>query len=63
MRDWRDKYPDALPTRPFRSQSEDEALAEYEQLASQVTTAGEIWRAAVDRGIELEPTMRERIAD
>ncbi|MFI9588290.1 hypothetical protein ACIHCQ_42400 [Streptomyces sp. NPDC052236] len=62
LRDWRDKYPDALPTRPFRSQSQDEALAEYEKLAAQVTTAGEIWRAAVTRGIDAEPTIRTRIA-
>lgn len=62
LRDWRDRYPDALPTRPFRSETEDKALAEYDQLAAQVTTAGEIWRAAVTRGIDSEPTIRERIA-
>jgi hypothetical protein len=31
---------DALPTRPFRSETGDEALAEYDQVAAQVTTAG-----------------------
>lgn len=62
LRDWRDKYPDALPTRQFRSEAEDEALAEYNRLAAEVTTSGEIWRAAVTRGIESEATIRERVA-
>ncbi|MDX2567493.1 hypothetical protein [Streptomyces scabiei] len=63
LRDWRDKYPDAMPTRQFRSQAEDEALDEYNRLADQVTTTGAIWRAAVTRGIESEPTIQERIAN
>ncbi|MEU9428547.1 hypothetical protein AB0D87_38010 [Streptomyces sp. NPDC048342] len=62
LRDWRDKHPDALPTRPFRSRSEDEALAEYDRLAARVTTTGEIWRAAIKRGIESEPVIRARVA-
>ncbi|QTI87210.1 hypothetical protein [Streptomyces sp. AgN23] len=62
LRDWRDRYPDALPNRRFRSEGEDEALAEYERLAAQVTTAGAIWRAGVRRGIDSEPTISARIA-
>ncbi len=63
LRDWRDKYPDALPNRPFRSAREDQALAEYERLAAQVTTVGAIWRAGVSRGIASEPTIQARIAN
>lgn len=44
LRDWRDAHPDILPTKPFRYPEEDAALAEYEQLAAQVTPAGRIWR-------------------
>ncbi|MCZ4126155.1 hypothetical protein [Streptomyces sp. H39-S7] len=60
--DWRDKHPDMLPTKAFRHTSEDEALAEYEELAAQVTPAGDIWRAAVQRGIAAAPVIRERQA-
>ncbi|MDX6352128.1 MAG: hypothetical protein QOF84_6918 [Streptomyces sp.] len=42
LRDWRDEHPDALPWEGFRSAEEDQALAEYEHLAAEVTTAGEI---------------------
>lgn len=62
LRDWRDEHPDILPTKPFRYPEEDAALAEYERLAAQVTPAGEIWRAAVQREIEAEPVIRERLA-
>ncbi|MCM2424254.1 hypothetical protein [Streptomyces sp. RKAG293] len=62
LRDWRDKHPDMLPTKAFRYAAEDAALAEYEELAAQVTTAGEIWRAAVQRGIAAAPVIRERQA-
>jgi hypothetical protein len=62
LRDWRDEHPDILPTRPFRYPEEDAALAEYELLAAQVTPAGHIWRAAVQRGIAAEPVIRERLA-
>jgi hypothetical protein len=62
LRDWRDEHPDMLPTKPFRYPEDDAALAEYEQLAAQVTPAGHIWRAAVMRGVAAEPVIRERLA-
>lgn len=60
LRDWRDKYPDMLPTKPFRYPEDDAALAEYELLAAQVTPSGAIWRAAVKRGIAAAPVIRAR---
>jgi hypothetical protein len=62
LRDWRDEHPDMLPTKPFRYPEDDAALAEYEALAAQVTPAGHIWRAAVQRGIAAAPVIRERLA-
>jgi hypothetical protein len=63
LRDWRDRHPDALPTRAFRSEREDQALADYERLARQVTTAGEIWRAGIRRALDdITPAIQERIA-
>ena len=63
LRDWRDRHPDALPTRAFRSRREDQALDEYQRLAAQVTTAGEIWRAGIKRGLkDVVPAVRGRIA-
>lgn len=39
---------------------EDQTLEEYEQLARQVTTADEIWRAAITRGLrEVTPGIRD----
>ncbi|WP_077063822.1 hypothetical protein [Streptomyces sp. MP131-18] len=59
LRDWRDRHPDALPTRAFRSRGEDQALDEYQRLAAQVTTAGEIWRAGIKRGLmDVVPTVK-----
>ncbi|MET9513447.1 hypothetical protein ABZX62_34235 [Streptomyces flavidovirens] len=49
--DWRDRHPKALPTRASRSRCDAEALAEYKQLASKVITTGQIWRAAIHRGV------------
>ncbi|MDJ0375787.1 hypothetical protein QMK19_41050 [Streptomyces sp. H10-C2] len=57
LRDWRDKHPDMLPTRPFRYPAEDAALAEYEELAAQVTPAGDIWRAAVQHAVAARPVI------
>jgi hypothetical protein len=49
--DWRDRYPKALPTRASRSRCDEEALVEYTQLAAKVITTGQIWRAAILRGV------------
>ncbi|NEA60382.1 hypothetical protein G3I60_41025 [Streptomyces sp. SID13666] len=62
LRDWRDKHPDMLPTKPFRYPAEDAALVEYEELAAQVTPAGDIWRAAVQHAIAAGPVILERQA-
>lgn len=62
LRDWRDEHPDMLPTKPFRYAADDAALAEYEALAAQVTPAGHMWRAAVQRGLAAGPVVRERQA-
>ncbi|MCZ4126182.1 hypothetical protein [Streptomyces sp. H39-S7] len=62
LRDWRDKHPDMLPTKPVRYPAEDAALAEYEELAAQVTPAGDIWRAAVQHAIAARPVILERQA-
>ncbi|MGK5532085.1 hypothetical protein [Streptomyces sp. URMC 129] len=62
LRDWRDRYPDALPTRAFRTEHEDEALAEYERLAAQVTTVGTIWRAGIARALAAAPEFERRFA-
>ena len=56
VRDWRDANPDALPKRAWRSTAERAVLREYEELADQVTTAGEIWRGAITRGITFAAT-------
>jgi hypothetical protein len=51
LRDWRDEHPDALPWEAYRSAEEDQAMRGYEDLASEVTTAGEIWRAGLLLGM------------
>jgi len=63
LRDWRDRYPDALPTRAFRDDHEDQALAEYEALAAIVTTTGAVWRAAIGRLVEAIPSLLQRTAE
>jgi len=57
LRDWRDAHPSALPWEGFRSDEEHEALAEYEHLAAEVTTAGEIWRAGLKLGLTHAATL------
>lgn len=61
LHDWRDRHPDILPTKPWRTPHEEAALAEYEDLAAHVTPAGDIWRAAVQRTIDAEPVIRQRL--
>ncbi|BBG20746.1 hypothetical protein RVR_P21 (plasmid) [Actinacidiphila reveromycinica] len=48
LRDWRDRYPDAIPGRDV---GPTDALAEYERLAQQVTTVGVVYRAGLELGI------------
>ena len=61
LRDWRDRWPDKLPGPSLRTPEEEAAYAEYQLLAAQVTTAGEIWRAGITRGITTRHTLRERL--
>lgn len=53
LRDWRDRWNYPLPTRIWRSGIEEEALREYEALAAEVTTTGEIWRDGLLRAVGL----------
>jgi hypothetical protein len=62
LRDWRDRWPDALPTRAFREHHEDQALTEYEELAAKVTTTGEVWRSAIERLVDAVPVLLGRAA-
>ncbi|GDY80452.1 hypothetical protein SAV31267_099370 [Streptomyces avermitilis] len=48
---WRERHPDARPRCPTRPGCDAAALAEYQELAAKVITPGEVWRAAVARGI------------
>lgn len=48
---WREQHPKARPTCPSRPRCDAAALNEYKELASKIITTGEIWRAAVARGI------------
>lgn len=57
LRDWRDRYPDALPTRAFRNEHDDEALA------ARVTTTGTIWRAAIGHLVVAVPALLQRSAE
>ncbi|MFE4822882.1 hypothetical protein ACFRFU_42005 [Streptomyces sp. NPDC056704] len=48
---WRERHPDARPRCPTRPGCDAAALTEYQELAAQIITPGEVWRAAVARGI------------
>ncbi|WP_217231380.1 hypothetical protein [Streptomyces anulatus] len=54
LRDWRDRNPGiVIPRGPLgRTDELTGPMAEYERLASQVTTVGDIYRAGIHRGIE-----------
>jgi hypothetical protein len=49
LRDWRDRYPGVVRRRPERGG--EVALAEYERLADQVVTVGDVLRAGLRRGL------------
>ncbi|MFJ3182582.1 hypothetical protein ACIPJN_29905 [Streptomyces sp. NPDC086796] len=53
LRDWRDRNPGiVVPRGPLDDSDElTGPLAEYERLASHVTTVGDVYRAGIDRGI------------
>ncbi|MGW4803102.1 hypothetical protein [Kitasatospora sp. NPDC004272] len=56
LRDWRDANPGIVPGRSGE-------LEEYERLAAQVTTVGDVWRGGLRRGLEAAKDMRERFAN
>ncbi len=62
LRDWRDRWPDAQSTKAFRGNHENQALAEFEELAAQVITTGEIWRSAFQRLVDTVPVLLRRAA-
>ncbi|QLH23603.1 hypothetical protein [Streptomyces sp. Rer75] len=51
LRDWRAQYPHVKPSRRWAPAGLESALEEYDQLASLVTTTGEIWRAGIEHGM------------
>ncbi|MEV6421619.1 hypothetical protein [Streptomyces sp. NPDC051662] len=53
LRTWRDENPGiAIPLRSLDGQRQSEGpLAEYERLSGRVTTVGDVYRAALERGI------------
>jgi hypothetical protein len=55
IRKWRDTYPGLVPPAAAPSAEElstlPDPLAEYERLAAQVTTVGDIYRSGIERGI------------
>ncbi|MCX5174322.1 hypothetical protein ACFWBF_35565 [Streptomyces sp. NPDC060028] len=51
--DWRDRYPRVRPRRHWAPPGQEEALEIYRRLAARVTTPGEVWRAGIQRGIDL----------
>ncbi|MFC7924768.1 hypothetical protein [Streptomyces cinereoruber] len=56
LRDWKERHPKARPNRPSRPGCSPQALAEYQEYAAEVLTAGAIWREAVKRGLKrVEP--------
>lgn len=56
IRQWREKYPDLVPPAaapgPKALLELPDPLAEYEQLAANVTTVGDIYRSGIKRGIQ-----------
>ncbi|MFH9400592.1 hypothetical protein [Streptomyces sp. NPDC017638] len=54
--DWRERYPDVVPRRGTVPEEQEDILLAYRRLAARVTTTGEIWRAAIRRGIEVSRT-------
>ncbi|WP_369394795.1 hypothetical protein AB5J72_50380 [Streptomyces sp. CG1] len=56
LRDWRDQHPRPRPTRASRAGCDAAALEEYQRLAATITTPGDLWRAAVARGLNLVRT-------
>lgn len=51
LRDWRDRYPGIVVSRSGRERGAQEALAEYEQLADQIVTVGDVLRAGLEWGL------------
>ena len=48
---WRERYPEAIPSKPSRSACSAEAIEECQRLSAKITTKGDIWRAAYAAGI------------
>ncbi|MEU5499827.1 hypothetical protein [Streptomyces griseofuscus] len=53
LRQWRERYPRAIPSRPTRSACTIEALEEYQRLSAAIITKGDVWRAAYAAGIRI----------
>ena len=51
LRDWRDRHPGVVVSRAGREGGAREALAEYERLADQVVTVGDVLRAGLEWGL------------
>ncbi|MGW6941343.1 hypothetical protein ACWGF3_20420 [Streptomyces xanthophaeus] len=61
LRKWRDQHPGIVPSRARRRPGEEErALEEYERLAAQVTTVGDVYRGGLLRGIGAAEVLRSR---
>ncbi|NXY94442.1 hypothetical protein HYE82_08555 [Streptomyces sp. BR123] len=64
LREWREQHPDIVPGRRRREPGDREiALEEYERLAAQVTTVGDVYRGGLVRGIRAAEALRPRVAN
>ncbi|MEU2835118.1 hypothetical protein ABZ667_41985 [Streptomyces lavendulae] len=64
LREWRDLHPGIVPGRRRRESGDREiTLEEYERLAAQVTTVGDVYRGGLLRGIRAAEALRSRTAN
>ncbi|MER5809930.1 hypothetical protein ABT143_17375 [Streptomyces sp. NPDC002033] len=62
LRKWRDQHPGIVPSRVrSRPGAQQTALEEYERLAAQVTTVGDVYRGGLLRGIGAAEALRSTL--